>query len=482
MNARLIVISAALIATMLPFNRLQAQDAENSNKHYWVAFTDKAGSPYSLDRPEEFVSARAIARRQRRGIPFAENDLPPNPAYLDALKAKGATIHNASRWLNAATIFIDEKQLPLIAQLPFVDTAFFVGPAYDKATHEKPALQMDSLLSRIVEGEHYGHGAAQIKLLNGDTLHQMGFAGKGLLIAVLDGGFIGVEESPFFDSLRVNGRLLPGRDFVNQGNDPYGRSTHGSKVLSTMAANVPGVLVGTAPYATYACVKTENPRTEYRIEECNWVAGLEYADSLGADLINSSLGYTTFDDTGMNYQYDNLDGQSSVASLAADIAAAKGILVVTSAGNEGSSKWKHIGIPADASLAFSIGATDLRGKRASFSSVGPTPNGLIKPDVVAPGAWVILADAYSFRVGPGSGTSFASPILAGLAACLWEAFPDKTNLEIMEAIRQSGSAAASPDNEIGYGLPDFGKAYRLLSSALPSVSESKPLVSPLPEE
>jgi serine protease AprX len=465
MNTKLIVISAALAAVTLPLSKLQAQDAGSSQKHYWVVFTDKAGSPYSLDRPEEFVSERAIARRQKQGIPFAQDDLPPNPAYLDALKAKGADIHHTSRWLNAATILIDEAQLTLITELPFVDTAFFAGPVYDKAVQKKPTLQMDSLLSRKVEGEHYGHGAAQIKLLNGDTLHQMGYAGKGLLIAVLDGGFIGVEESPFFDSLRTQGRLLPGRDFVNLGNNPYGLSTHGSKVLSTMAANVPGVLVGTAPYAAYACVKTEDTRTEYRIEECNWVAGLEYADSLGADIINSSLGYTTFDDTGMNYQYHNLDGQSSVASLAADIAATKGILVVTSAGNEGSSKWKHIGIPADASLAFSIGATDLRGKRASFSSVGPTPNGRIKPDVVAPGAWVTLADAYTFRVGPGSGTSFASPILAGLAACLWEAFPGKTNLEIMEAIRQSGSAAKSPDNEIGYGLPDFGKAYRLLSSS-----------------
>jgi serine protease AprX len=481
MNTKLIALAAMIAALFLPVTGLHAQEAANNLKFFWVSFADKADSPYSVERPEEFLSARAIARRAQRGIPVTAEDLPPNPAYVEALAAKGALIHHTSRWLNAATILIAEEQIVPIADLPFVDTIFYAGPAYDRREQQRPPVQMDSLLSRRVEDEPYGHGATQIRLLKGDTLHQLGYTGSSKLIAVLDGGFIGVEESPFFDSLRAAGRLLPGRNFVNEGH-PYALSTHGSKVLSTMASNVPGVLVGTAPGAAYVCVKTEDTRTEYRIEECNWVAGLEFADSLGADIINSSLGYTTFDDKGMNYQYDHLDGQKSVASRAADIAAAKGMMVITSAGNEGSSKWRHIGIPADAELAFSIGATDLRGKRASFSSVGPTPDGRIKPDVVAPGAWVATADAYSFRVAPSSGTSFASPILAGLAACLWEAFPEKTNLEIMDAIRQSGSMAASPDAEIGFGLPDFGKAFRLLKAAAAPSSPAAPLVAPRPDK
>ncbi len=453
----------ALLAFSQP---LQAQQADSTQKYFWVAFTDKAGSPYSVDAPQQFLSERAIARRLKADIAITEEDFPPNPAYLDSLREKGATIHHTSRWLNAATILASEDSIEAIESLPMARSVDYVGIPYRKRERRAGKLRADSLLSPPLEGKKYGYATNQIRLLKGDTLHEMGYTGKNIWVAVLDGGFIGVGDSPFFDSLRAGKQLLPTRDFVDGDEYAYESSTHGSRVLSAMGANVPGVMVGTAPGATYACVKTEDTRGEYRLEECHWVAGLEYADSLGADIINSSLGYTTFSDQAMNYSYEKLTGKESVASLAADIAFTKGMIVVTSAGNEGSSKWKHIGIPADASLALSVGATDFSGSRASFSSVGPTADGRIKPDVAAPGAWVALADPYAFQVSAGSGTSFASPIVAGLVASLWEAFPTADNASIVQAVKESASQAAVPDYELGYGVPDFGKAYRLLLAKL----------------
>ena len=235
--------------------------------------------------------------------------------------------------------------------------------------------------------------------------------------------------------------------------------------LVHMAANKPGILVGSAPDANYICIKTEDTRGEYRLEECHWVAGLEYADSIGADIVNSSLGYTTFSDRKMNYDYKDLDGETAMTSIAADIAVSKGMVVVTSAGNEGNSKWKYLGTPADGKEIFSIGATNKEGERAGFSSVGPTADGRIKPDVAAMGSWVAVASPSSYRVGIGSGTSFSSPLVTGMVACLMEAFPEKTTKEILDAVRQSGSQHDSPDNELGHGVPDFLKAYNILKNA-----------------
>lgn len=456
--------------------KLHAQKADSTYKYYWVSFTDKADSPYQADKPEAFLSGRALARREKWNIPVTEQDFPPNPRYLDSLKEQGATVHHQSRWLNAATILIPEEGILEVAGLPFVEKVEYVGFPYPERERRKPNIKIDSLLTKRMDGQYYGYATRQIQWLNGDTLHHLGFTGSGILLAVLDGGFIGVDESPFFDSLQADGRLLLARDFVDGDQEAYESSTHGTRVLSTMGANVPGVMVGTAPGATYACIKTEDTRGEYRIEECHWVAGLEYADSLGADVVNSSLGYTTFSDRQMNYDFKNLDGKSSVASRAADIAFSKGMIVVASAGNEGNSSWKHIGIPADAALALSVGAIDFSGERASFSSLGPTADGRIKPDVAAPGAWVTVADPFAFQASIASGTSFSAPILAGLVACLWEAFPNKSNEEVVEAIKQSSSQAGLPDVELGYGIPNFGKAYRLLQ--VPAEAKDSPAALP----
>ncbi|MBK9492264.1 MAG: S8 family serine peptidase [Haliscomenobacter sp.] len=301
----------------------------------------------------------------------------------------------------------------------------------------------------------------------------LGHRGSGITVAVLDGGFTSADKHYVFDSLRTKNLLIPARDFVDNDWQVCESSSHGMQVLSVMGANQPGVLVGAAPNASYVLVKTEDVRSEYRVEECNWIAGLEYADSLGADIINSSLGYTTFSDKTMDYQYSSLNGASD-ASKAAELATARGMIVVNSAGNEGDSEWKYVGVPADSKGAFSIGAVDSKGKKAGFSSFGPTADGRIKPDVSAAGARVMSASASSNQIRPTSGTSLSAPLVSGMIAALWSAFPEKTNIEIMDAVRKSGSQADAPDNELGYGIPDFVRAFELLKGKSPARRRAAP--------
>jgi len=441
-----------------------SQNKEEVRK-IWVAFVDKASPAFSIDEPETFLSPRAIQRRQRQSIAIDSTDFPVNPIYLDSLKTLGATIHSTSKWLNAVSIIVSNSMEKKIEQLDFVQSTKYVGKNLNKfLLLRREDKVRDSLPEVFLMENDYGHAEAQIKMLNGDFLHNQGFKGKGIWIAVLDGGFSNVDIMPFFDSLRINNRLIFQKDFVDGDDFVYESSSHGSKVLSTMAANYPGLMVGTAPDATYICLKTEDTRGEYLIEECNWVAGLEYADSLGVDVVNSSLGYTTFSDSAMDYAYENLDGKTGIATRAATFASQKGMIVVNSAGNEGDGKWKHIDIPADAENILTVGAVKSNGQRASFSSIGPASDGRIKPEVVALGQRAATASVYGAKVNHSRGTSFSSPIIAGMVAALWQAFPNQTNQEIMQAIIQSSSQVDTPDNELGYGIPDFRLAYQLLKS------------------
>lgn len=455
-----------VLIALCSFTPLLAQDAEEAELNfYWAAFADKADSPYRVDEPAVFLSPRAIDRRKRSGIAITPQDFPPNPDYLAQLVAAGGRIHHRSRWLNAATIVATAEQAEQMAQLPFVDTIWYAGGYLEPlSARVRRSPDMSKLKSKLLPDEHYGYAARQTERIKADTLHGLGYDGSGLLIAVMDGGFTAVDESPFFSHLWEEGRIIAPYDFVDGDTLPWESSSHGTKVLSTMAANQPGVMVGTAPGASYICIKTEDTRRELRVEECHWVAGIEYADSLGADIVNSSLGYTTFDEPAMNYEWEDLDGRQSVASQAAELGAARGLMVITSAGNEGNSDWSRIGIPADAPNAFAVGATGLDGKLASFSSKGPTADRVIKPDILAPGAWVTVADVNSYSVSISSGTSFASPILAGAVACLRQAFPNHSAAVVLDAVRQSGSQAEAPDVLGGYGLADFLKAYELLKS------------------
>lgn len=434
-------------------------------KKIWVEFADKANSQYAIDQPEQFLSNRAIQRRVKQGISIDSSDFPVSLIYLDSLKELGATIHSTSKWLNAASVLVNKEDLAKIEACTFVKSTKYVGKHLNKflLLRREDKLR-DSLPEVFLMNNYYGHAEGQIRMLNGDFLHEKGYKGLNIWIAVLDGGFSNLDIMPFFDSLRTNNRLLNNRDFVDEDDYVFESSSHGSQVLSTMAANYPGLMVGTAPDATYTCLKTEDTRGEYLIEECNWVAALEYADSLGVDVINSSLGYTTFSDPTMNYKYPNLDGKTGIATKAACMAGAKGMIVVNSAGNEGDSEWKHIDVPADAENILTVGAIKDNLERASFSSIGPAADGRIKPEVVALGQRVATASIYGAKVNHSRGTSFSSPIIAGLVAALWQAFPNATNKEIMQAIIQSSSQVDRPDNELGYGIPDFRLAFQLLQS------------------
>ncbi len=442
---------------------------------YYVQFTDKANSPYTLDEPLAFLTQRALDRREKQQIAVAENDLPVNPQYLEQVAAAGATLLFPTKWLNGVTVSTTSQQvLDAIAALPFVqgvrslpeeplkqvikEKTFFaaesIGDVYAPKT--SPLKQTGSF--------NYGNGFTQINQINGIPLHDAGFRGQGMVIAILDGGFTDVQTHVAFDSLWLNNQILGNKDFTNPGGNVFSESSHGTSVLSTIGANVPGQLIGTAPKASFWLLRSESVSSEHLIEEYNWVSAAEFADSVGVDIINSSLGYIDFDFPQWTHTYPDMDGTTCVATIGADIASDKGILVVNSAGNSGGdSFFPYIGSPADGFKVFSIGAVDGTGARASFSSIGPTYDGRIKPDVMAMGQGTALANGNN-NFTYGNGTSFSSPVMAGMTACLWQSNPNFTNTSIREAIKMSASNATQPNSTFGYGIPDFYQANSFLTS------------------
>lgn len=433
---------------------------------YWVQFRDKQGSPYRIEQADRFLSAAALERRARQGQAVTEQDLPLSADYLRATAQTGASIWLRSRWLNGVTIVADEATLARVQQLPFVDTTYFTGPAaapeYQRSRGTQALATAFSPPADSAGRVYYGASYPNIAKLKGDSLLDKGFRGRGITVAVLDGGFPLVNYKDFL-GYGSDAELPVGYDLVEQDGFAFDGSAHGSTVLSVMAARHPFILMGTAPEASYICIKTENTRGEYRQEEINWAVGLEIADSLGADVVNSSLGYTTFSDQRMNYQRASLDGRTSPASRAADLAYARGMIVVNSAGNEGGGDWRYIGIPADAAGVLAVGAVDSDGQRAFFSSFGPSADGRVKPDLVAPGVRIPAISTTGSGLGLSSGTSLAAPLVSGLIASLWQAFPDRSNAEILDAVRRSCDRYAQPTPDYGYGFPDFAKAYRLLA-------------------
>lgn len=431
---------------------------------FWVTFSDKAQTPFCMCRPEEFLSFRSLERRRRSNIPVEESDLPVNPAYLSKLKETGADIHLTSKWLNAAAVMADSAIAQQLERLPFVQSVQYLGPhlKYRNPPNRpekkrKPLSQNPAIQGRDIP--YWGYAAQQNYMLGVPLLHMAGHRGNGIWVAVMDGGFSNVDTIPMFDSIALQGRLFQGWDFVERDAAVYEAAQHGTSVLSVMAANLPYYFVGTAPEATYFLLKTEDTGGEFPIEEANWVAGAEWADSVGVDIINASLGYTAFNDRRLGHSKLDLDGKSSIGSRGARFAAAKGMIVCNSAGNEGDGEWKTIGVPADAFDIIAVGAVDGNGARAGFSSLGPTVDQRIKPDLVAPGDQVVVAGNVGISLGVSSGTSLASPMLAGAIAALWSAFPDKPAAEVLEAIYASADQRFAPDNERGYGLPEMTEAW-----------------------
>jgi hypothetical protein len=446
---------------------------------YWIQLKDKNGTQFQISHPEEFLSTRAILRRNRQHITIDETDLPVSQTYLDTLKKRGLTIVHTSKWLNGVTVnTADTALIKKISALSFVSTIQLTKPAIVlKSANQKFCIEAESGLNPVDYGSAYG----QLSLLNGQNLHNSGFRGKGVHIAVLDAGFLNANTIQAFDSLRNSGRLLTIRDFVNPKSDIYQENYHGMSVLSCMTANIPGTIIGTAPDAAYYLFRTEDAGTEYIYEEDNWVAGAELADSLGVDIINSSLGYYEFDDTLMNHTYADMNGSKTRVTRAANMAFEKGILVFSSAGNEGLNHWKHIIAPADGINTIGVAAVDNNGARATFSSVGPAYGGGIKPNLAATGLGTLLITSDG-NIGYANGTSFSSPVLAGMTACLKQAFPYATAKEIKYALEQSASQFSKPDSLLGYGIPNFEKAetYLRTNNAVSLNQINKWEVSPNP--
>ncbi len=441
--------------------------SQKSNK-YWVEFRDKNNSPYCSCRPAEFLSARALERRAKASIPVVENDLPVNPAYLDQLKIKGVQIHGSSRWLNAAAVIADSASVEPLKNLPFVQSVSYLGPHLKfRNPPNRPVKKRAPLLSDpAILGEDipiWGYAGQQNQILGLPVLQLAGNRGAGIWIAVMDGGFTNADTIPMFDSVALQGRLFPGWDFVERDAGIFEAAQHGTSVLSVMAANLPGYFVGAAPDASYFLIKTEDTGGEFPIEEANWVFGAEWADSLGIDIINASLGYTSFNDKNLGHTYSELNGKTALGSRGAAIAATKGMIICNAAGNEGGGEWHYIGVPADAKGIVAVGAVGDDREQASFSSFGPTADGRIKPDLVAPGDQIVVAGNVGISLGLSSGTSLASPMLAGGLASLWSAFPEKTASEILEAVYNSADQKEMPDNARGYGLPDMTQAWIQLS-------------------
>lgn len=456
---------------------------------YRVDFTDKANSPFSVSYPSQYLSQRAIDRRTAQGIPVLENDLPVNQVYIDSILNSGnVKLLNRSKWLNSITISTDDSTL-----IDSINTYSFVLNAVQwrktKSGFSEEKLRAFHRAGRMADvppstrtgftegtkaGLDYGAAFNQVNMINADFLHDQGFKGEGMLIAVLDAGFIYTDSMQAFDHLFQSNRIIATWNFVDGNDSVFKAASHGTFVLSTMAANLPSLIIGTAPEAAYMLLISEDIASETIIEEFNWVSAAEFADSAGADIINSSLGYTTFDpipeDTlflanPFNHTYAEMNGDIALATVGADIAASKGILVVNSAGNSGANDWNFIGVPADGDSVFSIGAVDADRNYASFSSNGPTADGRVKPDVCAQGQASVIA-SFNDSIIWGSGTSFSSPIMAGAIACFWQSAAGKTNIEIMNLVRQSASQYNTPDTLLGFGIPDFEVAYEILTNRI----------------
>ncbi len=458
-----------------------AQIAPNK---YYVQFTDKDNSLYTTDNPEAFLTQRAIDRRNKQSIIITENDIPVNESYIMGVQNIGVQILNPSKWLNGVTVFTEDSTLiPLIDALPYVSATLKVtgnnAPVYDKFSN----LINNNISNNANRNSNnkfeldYGLSYPQIAQLKGISLHDKGYMGQGMVVAVLDAGFTGVIEHPVFQYMWDNNKILGTKDFVNVGGDVYEGHEHGKMVLSCMAANSPGEMIGTAPEADYWLLRSEEGSAENVIEEYNWVSAAEFADSVGADVINSSLSYFGFDMPEWSYTPADMDGNTAISTIGADIAASKGILICNSAGNSGT----LVGAPADGDSVFTIGSVDITGVRSDFSSIGPTADGRIKPNVMACGAGATIAVGTVDISISGYGTSFSSPILAGMVTCLWQSHPEMTAMEIQESIMSSGSTSGNPDNFMGWDIPNFTSADSSLTLINPpAILNKKVKVGPSP--
>lgn len=438
--------------------------AQTNYYKFAITFNDKENNPFSIQQADAFLSERAIARRERMNISITSHDLPVTPLYVNQVLQADTSVRlfYTSKWLNAVVVGTTDSSLTHNwANLSFVKNirCIYVGKVPNKVPFQK-ASQLP--FTAQFDSTKYGVAENQIRMLSLDYLHTKGFFGQGKVVAVFDAGFTNVFQISAFQHLYQDERLLGTWDFVGAQENVYFGSSHGTQVLSCMAAVIDKLYIGTAPAASYYLFRTEDGSSETISEEYNWVAAAEKADSAGVDVINSSLGYTVFDNPLDNHTYQQLDGKTTIITKGANWAAGKGILVVNSAGNSGNNSWKYIGAPADADSVLSIAAVDSVRVYAPFSSQGPRVDGAIKPNVAAKGALANIIGVGG-ATSVSNGTSFSAPILAGAATALWSKHPNKSNMEIFKSIEQSAHLYENPNHYLGYGIPNFGMADKILS-------------------
>jgi len=524
-----------IIFSLCLANTIQSQDTYK----FRLLLTDKEGSEYSVERPEEFLSERALARRAKYAIPIDITDLPVSKTYLNLLlQQPGITLVNQSKWMNSVVISCNDSLSGVhLKNLPFVDSVKVVwkrkagsrsedagqkhvitnvvvqsaktnpnnkhgtgqwiasflamtGAQHGWIPQVSPRLETRGSVTETLsfsgimavdnaanvdsgnDDDYYGRADNQIKLHNGDWLHGAGYKGAGIMIAVIDAGFKNANNIQ-----GLNQSIIGDKDFVMPGGNVYAgdMSNHGTMVLATMAANIPGTMVGTAPEATYWLLRSEDISSEYPVEEDYWAAAAEFADSVGVDVMNTSLGYSDFDFPAMSYTKNQLDGKTAFISQASHIAAQKGILACVSAGNSGAGAWRLINFPGDAENVLTVGSVNKDGVIAPSSSVGPTADQRIKPNLTAMGVSACVLNE-SGDVAFSSGTSFASPIMAGLGACLLQAFPNYSNTDIIRLLEKSASQSDMPDYDYGYGIADVYKAYLTGKSSVERMSDKTPVL------
>lgn len=461
---------------------LTAQEAEFSEGRYRITFKDKQNSPYSIERPQEFLSAKAIERREKFNIPITEQDVPVNHQYLSIISDFGAIFCNCSKWFNSAIFHIDtEVAYNEISKLSFVKEIEYVAPAIVYKKDERALLTQDTINNSPKDIENYfstnidqknigrilvyiyGNSVVQNILLGTLNSHIYGQIGQDMTIAVIDAGFLHVDSAAVFQKLWDENRILFTRDLTGtkafyDSSCVFESGGHGMMVLSLIGGFYPQKMIGTAPGAKFILLRSEEEETEYIVEEDNWVAAAECADSAGADIISTSLGYSDFDDDTQDHTYANMDGNTTRISVGSDIAASKGMLLINSAGNSGDEPWKYITAPADADSIITVGACKYNGKKTSFSSIGPTADGRIKPDVMALGLYPTIVTANGEIKNASGGTSFSCPLIAGCCATLWNEFPDSSAQEIKRIIIRSSDRYAKPNTKYGNGIPNVCKA------------------------
>lgn len=426
----------------------------------WVYFNDKPSSATFLANPLTMLTQRALDRRIVQNISLDITDVPVEQNYITQIAAKpGITVMAKSRWMNALHIRGTKTNIQALTNLSFVNHVTFANHSLNPGGRISQNNKISAVNKQFETQVIYNYGGSQnqIEMLNGHLLHQQNYTGQGKVIAVLDSGFLGVNTAIPFQNLITNNQILGGYNFPDQNTNYFSRHNHGSNVLSTMGGFAEGQLVGTAPNANYYLFITEDINSENPVEESYWVEGAELADYYGADVINSSLGYFGYDNPNYSHQYDDMTGNKTFASKGVNMAFNKGIVVVISAGNSGATTEPHIGTPADAIGALTIGAVNSVEQYATFSSIGPSYDGRVKPDVCAKGLGTTVCSPTG-SIYNSNGTSFSSPVIAGMVATFWSAVPNLTAQQVVQFIKQSSDNYSTPTIQKGYGIPDFQSA------------------------